>query len=85
MGNGACQSRKCHDKDAGADRCFQFVAKNRCQDQKHHHAAAGTDKAADKSDHHTADDRLDRTFFGRNALHGFLGGHDRTHDKFDTE
>ena len=81
-------SGKCgegHDKDACSNGCFEFVSQNRSQNQKHHHTAAGTDKAAYKSDDDTADNRLHGTFLSGYALHRFLGSHNRSHNEFDTQ
>ena len=39
-----------HDKYAGSNRCFQFVAQHGGQDEKHHHTAACTHEATDKTD-----------------------------------
>ena len=74
-----------HDKYASADCGFQFVAEHGGQNQQHHHAAAGTDKTADKPDQHTADDGLHGTLVRRYAHHCLFGGHNRTDDEFDAE
>ena len=79
------KSREGHNKYACSHSCLQFVTKNRCQDQKHHHTTAGTDKTTDKAYQNTTDDRLHGTFFCRYLCHGFLRSHDRTNDKFNTK
>ena len=47
-------------------------------------SASGTNKAADKTNQHTADYGLDGTFLCRNGGHGFFRGHNRFYDKFDS-
>ena len=55
VGNRAGKCREGHDKDAGSYCRFQFIAQNTGEDKKHHHSAAGSDKAADKSDQGSAE------------------------------
>ena len=56
MGQRAGKGCKGHDKNAGSHSGFQLIAKYAGEDEKHHHAAACADKAADKADEHSAQD-----------------------------
>ena len=64
---------------------FSSYPSTRGEQEQHHHAAAGADKAADKAHDHAADHRLHQPLLGADALHGLLGGHDRPHDELDAQ
>ena len=85
MGDRTGQGGEGHNEHAGAHGGLQLVAQHAGEDEQHHHAAARADKAADETDEHSAHHRLDRTFFCADALHGFLGGHYRAHNKLDAQ
>ena len=74
-----------HDEHAGAHSRLELIAQHAGEDEQHHHAAARTDESADEADEHAAHQRLDSPLFGADALHGFLGGHDRAQDKLDAQ
>ena len=74
-----------HDEYAGSDCGLQFVAKDACEDEQHHHAAACADKSADEADHEAADNGLDESSVRICTCHGLFGGHDRFYDKLDSK
>mgnify|MGYP003098002925 CR=1 FL=1 len=85
VGSSSGQSSETHNKHAGTHSCLQLVAKDTGQDQEHHHTAACTDKATDKTDHHAADHGLDSPLFRRNTFHSLFCCHDRADNEFDTK
>ena len=85
MGDRAGQGGEGHNEHAGAHGSLELVAQDTGQDEQHHHTAAGTDKAADHPDDHTADDRLEGTLLSRDPLHGFFGGHNGLDDEFNAQ
>ena len=85
MGNRSGESREGHDEHAGSDCCFQFISKNRGKNQKHHHAAACTDKSADQADHCPADKGLQEALLRTDFKHLLLGGHHRLYQKLNAK
>ena len=85
MGSSTGKRRKGHDEHTGSYGSFQLIPQDTCENQQHHHSAARSYKAADKTNHAAADQRLHRPFPGGNALHGLFGGHNRPDNEFHTQ
>ena len=85
MADGTGKGCKGHNEYAGTHSGFQLIPQHTGQDQQHHHAAACTDKPANKADHHTTDHRLYKPLFGVYRFHCVLGGHNRLYNKLNAE